>query len=599
MKKGILATASLLTASGLVWHHSLPTTSSATDALLLASRASAQTCSVPSAVSSITTAGYAVAGDHGGANYTRALSEPTHEGKLQTADGSWWSLSERSVTPNMFGAIGDGTTDDGSSIQDALEFLEFHGGGILQILPQTYLTANMLAVGNNITIRGPGTIGAHPLLPPNKLLLQNAEIGSGQGVRDATGIRIQNVVFDGRGQLGRTAALVGLTKVVDPVVEGCTFKSADYIGLADGGCLNGRYQRNVFTDLGDASRASPALWIQSFPADQTMSTRAIASESAFYDNRRSGVLLSGIECSLINNTLHNNGESTIFMGATATSCTVTGNHVRRANRADISAHGIEVGGQGHLISDNDIISVDGTGITVSDPIDVVVTNNRISGYREDPSYYVQPWSAAGISVITESSSRNVLVSGNIIRRSTDSEYGIVIFTKSTAATSPVGIQIVANNLKDAGHTGGIHLQSTALPALGNDCLINQNAGHKSASSVTGSFTIDVGAGTQSVENLPFPPRELYVTAVFASSGQVLTSHGRGSRSSAASATYLTFNGDAAAIHGTDSNNKIVMLRDILNNVIWDITLLSLDPDGFTISRNTSYIPITVFYEAHP
>lgn len=53
------------------------------------------------------TAGYAVAGDGGGALYKRAVSEPSHGGKIQSADGSWWELAEKKPNILMFGAVGD------------------------------------------------------------------------------------------------------------------------------------------------------------------------------------------------------------------------------------------------------------------------------------------------------------------------------------------------------------------------------------------------------------------------------------------------------------------------------------------------------------
>jgi hypothetical protein len=83
--------------------------------------------SVPPAITSILTTGYAALADHGGAFYVRAASEPSHAGKFQSADGAWWELRMPYVTPEMFGAKGDdpgnGTgTDDRTAFQNALNF---------------------------------------------------------------------------------------------------------------------------------------------------------------------------------------------------------------------------------------------------------------------------------------------------------------------------------------------------------------------------------------------------------------------------------------------------------------------------------------------
>lgn len=80
---------------------------------------SVRASTIPSPVSYLRTAGYYSAGDGGGALYKRVISEPTHLGKIQSADGAWWELSTEYVTPNMFGAKCDGTNDDVPAINAA------------------------------------------------------------------------------------------------------------------------------------------------------------------------------------------------------------------------------------------------------------------------------------------------------------------------------------------------------------------------------------------------------------------------------------------------------------------------------------------------
>lgn len=77
---------------------------------------------VNAGINAIRVNGYYVAGDGGGARYTKVLAEPTHAGKFQTADGAWWALSELVVNPQMFGARADGITDDAAAIVKAQGF---------------------------------------------------------------------------------------------------------------------------------------------------------------------------------------------------------------------------------------------------------------------------------------------------------------------------------------------------------------------------------------------------------------------------------------------------------------------------------------------
>ncbi|WP_024589123.1 hypothetical protein [Aliihoeflea sp. 2WW] len=73
----------------------------------------------------IVTAGYAASGDGGGAQYRKVGAEPSHAGKLQTSDGSWWEISEDVLAPEMLGAVGDWNGSAGTNNLTALTNL--HG----------------------------------------------------------------------------------------------------------------------------------------------------------------------------------------------------------------------------------------------------------------------------------------------------------------------------------------------------------------------------------------------------------------------------------------------------------------------------------------
>lgn len=76
--------------------------------------------SFASTVEWVRTAGYAAVGDGGEALYKRALSEPSHAGKFQSADGAWWELAEAVLRPEMFG-------DDGAAFDAALQLARIRG----------------------------------------------------------------------------------------------------------------------------------------------------------------------------------------------------------------------------------------------------------------------------------------------------------------------------------------------------------------------------------------------------------------------------------------------------------------------------------------
>lgn len=55
----------------------------------------------------VTTAGYLAAGDDGHASFKRVAAEPAHAGKLQTANGIWFEMTDKVVYGEAFGMVGD------------------------------------------------------------------------------------------------------------------------------------------------------------------------------------------------------------------------------------------------------------------------------------------------------------------------------------------------------------------------------------------------------------------------------------------------------------------------------------------------------------
>lgn len=72
--------------------------------------------SIEPSVNLIRVGGYHLSGDGGAALYVRAASQPAHGGRVQSADGAWWELADDRVRPEMYGAVGDGVTDDSAAM---------------------------------------------------------------------------------------------------------------------------------------------------------------------------------------------------------------------------------------------------------------------------------------------------------------------------------------------------------------------------------------------------------------------------------------------------------------------------------------------------
>lgn len=92
----------------------------------------------------------------GGANYKRVPSEPSHA--LKFSNGGWWEIDEPMLTPEMAGAIGDGTTRDDLAIEKAIVFLDSKGGGNLYLMNKRYLCKDEIELPCGVHLLGPGEL---------------------------------------------------------------------------------------------------------------------------------------------------------------------------------------------------------------------------------------------------------------------------------------------------------------------------------------------------------------------------------------------------------------------------------------------------------
>jgi hypothetical protein len=136
----------------------------------LSSRVALEQKEVHAGVAAVRLDGYRTAGDGGGALYVRANSEPSHPGKIRSADrflpngtadaknGGWWELRERVITPEMFGAVGDADedgngSDDSTAIQAAIECAKLANGRV-ELGAKRYGISQTINIDGDITFSG-------------------------------------------------------------------------------------------------------------------------------------------------------------------------------------------------------------------------------------------------------------------------------------------------------------------------------------------------------------------------------------------------------------------------------------------------------------
>lgn len=88
-----------------------------------------ETAEIKEDVQYLRTAGYYTPGDGGGALYKRVATEPSHAGKVQSADGAWWEIADKLISSAQFGVAHSGARL-GSPVSHALSpaFVDQHFG---------------------------------------------------------------------------------------------------------------------------------------------------------------------------------------------------------------------------------------------------------------------------------------------------------------------------------------------------------------------------------------------------------------------------------------------------------------------------------------
>lgn len=94
--------------------------------IIFDTKAEASAATIATTINIVKTLGYAFAGDNGGASYHRISSSSPAAWRFQSADGQWWAIQNRVVTPEMFGA--NGGTDDTAAFNALADWKSSYGG---------------------------------------------------------------------------------------------------------------------------------------------------------------------------------------------------------------------------------------------------------------------------------------------------------------------------------------------------------------------------------------------------------------------------------------------------------------------------------------
>jgi parallel beta-helix repeat protein len=507
-------------------------------------------------------------------------------GYVQTGTGAVATTVQarlrQSLSVKDFGATGDGSTDDTTAIQNALNA----GTGRSVYFPAgTYRISTTLVVKTKTTLIGEGM---------NKSIIKlTSGFGAGvTGIRNDitsgtvnvyydTDLEFFGLTFDGNNNSTRTGELIGIAKVQNVTFSNCSFQNHTYIALAMAANSNMVVTECYFTNNGrpiPSTVSAPALWVATTAEGTPYDVRV--ENNYFRGNNWSAAYFMPTRGSFTNNNCVDNGESAIFCNNTGAYLRFENNNITGTTRSNISGSGIECGASGTVIIGNTIDSCAAEGIALTDTQNVTIANNLIFNNGQDTAYYPFP---VGIGIIGTESAPNqpdhIQIHGNRIgdRQGTKTQYAAIGFGGAGAACTNVAIY---NNDFNEQKTATYYNRTAARFGAGCYTLNNYDKdGNLQPPYAYVQFQLNASAGVQSITGVGFRPRAIRITAVLASTTQAFTSVGT---NAGAGGTVIHSSVDASG-RRAGSDVGIINIKDSGGAVVAYATLLSFDIDGFSIT----------------
>lgn len=275
----------------------------------------------------------------------------------------------------------------------------------------------------------------------------------------------------------------------DITLDGCLFDTYGGMAIILGGgkgfqIHNCIFRRTAQINIPSGGFSYPAIWCSDRQnlAGYDESSDIDIQGCVFEDLYWSGIYALGQRISIRNNKFKNTRESTIFISEFASRVTVTGNIIDGTTMQNISASGVEVGGEFVNVSGNLITNCEAFGVSVQDSLFFNVSANHIAFNR------------IGIGIISslaERPPRYGAIKGNTVTNSTQQG---MYFVKVGPGGTIFDSDFSGNHITTS---GGRNMDfSHNIGLVSSNCAINQNtAATKTSKIVSINFqTLTAGSG---------------------------------------------------------------------------------------------------------
>lgn len=286
------------------------------------------------------------------------------------------------VTPQMFGAVGDGVTDDTTAFIDCLT-----DGHPVYVPSGTYIIDDITITRSNLLMLGAGKL----------------DFKTNDGGLEITGSRnrIMGIAFEGNlFAYSAVDATKSLLKLIgdDNIIDGCAFKGGNYSGIACEG--NANKAINNYLEYCNSHPTAGADWgsiwfINGSNLGDPTYKGAVIDNNIIHNFDDSGICVTGkyTDCVISNNTMYgtgtNNTMGIYMLGGSLSNARIIGNYIENIHNEGMMLYD----GNANLVSDqiiidSNIIDTADKGISVSGSNDHTVTmnscvinNNTIKNFR--------------------------------------------------------------------------------------------------------------------------------------------------------------------------------------------------------------------------